>query len=278
MRIAVNCVSSMNDFQFEDKFNSFRNNYCNDTFIKTYHIVPEKNYVDKYFSICKWLKNNNIDNTKIIYYGILFMYSEFNDKNILPLINDYYTTDIFDTKKISNSKEIIVNEGIDINVDKDTKALLNELGNLPIFKEGFFKDGITTAFNIMMRCIDYDRNAFVKFINKKRILNVFTLNIYQSLRWKKMREYYTVQNLSLSTVFDLYCCADKLPSANDFKVLLDSIINDTIGITDLLGRWKKQHKTLLSCYIGEDEKRYLEYLLLSNRINYKDLEKYVYSK
>lgn len=130
-------------------------------------------------------------------------------------------------------------------------------------------------------CIFDNTNQFIEYVKANPLLDMkVTLNTYQSLRFNKMlkRDEFTKFNAEAfnTILYTSYIMQDQLPSIEDFKKAVEYAKSYTT-ISEVLKAWRKKHKQLLSCYIGEDEKQYLEYMLLSNTVNYEKLKEFLYS-
>lgn len=129
----------------------------------------------------------------------------------------------------------------------------------------------------------YDNNEqFIEFVKNNPLVTAeVSLNMYQSLRYKKMMntEVKTPDgNVAMMphSAFSAFIMQEQMSSAEDIKKAFEFAKSYTT-INEVLKAWRKRHKQLLSCFIGEDEKQYLEYMLLSNTINYRELKEYLYS-
>lgn len=76
----------------------------------------------------------------------------------------------------------------------------------------------------------------------------------------------------------MFLLGKQLPSLGKFKEEYTKAKHNYITISGVLKNWRRKNKKLLSCYVSDDEKQYLEYMLLSNSVDYKELKKFIYNK
>lgn len=141
---------------------------------------------------------------------------------------------------------------------------------------------VNMATITILEYICNNSEQFIEFAKNNPLFNAeVSLNMYQSLRYRKM------MNTEVTTpegdcakmpysAFNAFILQEQMPSAEDFKKAFEFAKSYTT-INEVLKAWRKRHKQLLSCFIGEDEKQYLEYMLLSNTVNYGELKEYLYN-
>lgn len=140
---------------------------------------------------------------------------------------------------------------------------------------------LLAAIHIIFTCVFDNSNQFIEYTKTNPLFDIkVQLNTYQTLRFNKMMKSYEFNNadaVAFNTVLHTsYFLQDQLPSIEDFKKAMEYAKSYTT-VSEVLKAWRKKHKQLLSCYIGEDEKQYLEYMLLSNTVNYEKLNEFLYS-
>lgn len=143
------------------------------------------------------------------------------------------------------------------------------------------RSAVLAAVHIIFTCIFDNSNQFIEYTKANPLLDAKAqLNTYQTLRFNKMLKSHEFNNddaVAFKTALHTsYILQDQMPSIEDFKKAFEYAKSYTT-VSEILKAWRKKHKQLLPCYIGEDEKQYLEYMLLSNTVNYEKLKEFLYS-
>lgn len=263
----------------EEELDSFRTalRSCIWTIAKTkpgldFSMTSQLNYViDK-------LGKNGVDETKLVYYGIQFMLDQIinGDVNIITnaqkMMLPFNTADMFTKLNTGNSW---------LYYDSDANVLLASLGKL--FRVNNSNVAIDhdelLGFIIMMAYVINKSDEFINFVSSHKLIEVSSvLNIYWTLRYKKLKKEESVNGITFEQVFNMYLLSKQLPSLDKFKQEYEKAKYNYITISSVLKNWRRKNKKLLSCYVSDDEKQYLEYMLLSNSVDYKELKKFIYSK
>lgn len=224
------------------------------------------------------LNKNGVDDTKLVCYGIQFMLDRIINGDIDIITNVQKKTLPFNTADMMTR----LNAGSSwIYYDSSANALLASLGKL--FRNNNCKIAIDhdelLGFIIMMAYILNESDEFINFVSSHKLVETSSdLNIYWTLRYKKLKKSESVNGISFEQAFNLYLLGKQLPSLGKFKEEYTKAKHNYITISSVLKNWRRKNKKLLSCYVSDDEKQYLEYMLLSNAVDYKELEKFIYNK
>lgn len=224
------------------------------------------------------LNKNGVDDTKLVCYGIQFMLDRIINGDIDIITNAQKKTLPFNTADMMTR----LNAGSSwIYYDSSANALLTSLGKL--FRNNNCKIAIDhdelLGFIIMMAYILNESDEFINFVSSHKLVEASSdLNIYWTLRYKKLKKSESVNDISFEQAFNLYLLGKQLPSLGKFKEEYTKAKHNYITISSVLKNWRRKNKKLLSCYVSDDEKQYLEYMLLSNAVDYKELKKFIYNK
>ena len=135
---------------------------------------------------------------------------------------------------------------------------------------------------LVQGCMAYvlnESDEFINFVSSHKLVEVSSdLHIYWTLRYNKLKKTETVNGISFEKAFTLFLLGKQLPSLGKFKEEYTKAKHNYITISGVLKNWRRKNKKLLSCYVSDDEKQYLEYMLLSNSVDYKELKKFIYNK
>lgn len=244
-------------------------------FFWSFSVVSQYNY------LVNELNKHGVDKTKLVYYGLRFMYERISAGDIDAILDVQKLPAPFD---FTHSREFkaVCGTNVDILYDYDTQFLLESLGkefNITSSK----KDSINNfhlGINVLMSYIINESAEFIDYVCSHKMVEFsHDLNIYWSLRYNKVKgDYLKNPYANFEQAFNMYLLSKQLPPAVAFKDAYTKIKNNYVSINTVLKNWKRQNKKLLSCYINDDEKQYLEFMLLSNTVNYKELEKFIYNK
>lgn len=229
------------------------------------------------------LEKNSINKYELAYYGICFMLDRISKGDIDVIADIQKLSASFNTIIICgiNDTALVKEESFVYGTGVD--ALLASLGKLLRLNNCTIKcnDSILGS-SILVGYILNESDEFIKYVLSHKMEKVsFDLNIYWSLRFNKIKANFTNiidDSINFGNAFNMYLLDTQLPTASMFKEEYSKVKNNYISITSVLKNWKRKNKKLLSCYINEDEKQYLEYMLLSNTVNYKELKQFVYGK
>lgn len=284
MKFKTNTFKSISQNELSKALNDFRNDMYSDKWggieYANIKVRPDIFSIFNYINIT--FRNLKVDSSKLFYYGILFMFDKMKkgeiDEISLVQTSDNNHFENTDSKLLGSTGN--ESKNLDIEVDNKTEILLADIGNLIRLKNAKIKYnsvdlGTIVILNYIINC----NSEFIEFVkNHKLVESSIDMTIYQMLRWKKLKKDMVCEKINFNEVFDQYLISKQLPSISDFKEAYTYAKNNYITISDFLKTWKRKNKKLLSCYINEDEKQYLEYMLLSNTVNYKELKKFIYSK
>lgn len=238
-----------------------------------------------YFSMASKLNYVNdklskigVDDTKLVYYGIQFMLDRIMNGDIDIIANTQKkalpinTADML-TKYTTGSSWIYY--------DTNANVLLAALGKL--FRLNNCDVAVDhdelLGFVILMAYVINESDEFIEFVSSHKLVEASSdLNIYWTLRYNKLKKTEVINGISFEKAFTLFLLGKQLPSLGKFKEEYTKAKHNYITISGVLKNWRKKNKKLLSCYVSDDEKQYLEYMLLSNSVDYKELKKFIYSK
>lgn len=224
------------------------------------------------------LNKNGADETKLVYYGIDFMLDRITQGDIDIITNAQTMTLPFNTATMLTN----LNSGSSwVYYDTHANSLLASLGKL--FRINGTKVAIghdeLLGFIIMMGYVLNESDEFIEFVSSHKLVEVSSdLNIYWTLRYKKLEKEKFAKDIRFEQVFNMYLLGKQLPSFGKFKEEYTKAKHNYITISSVLKNWRRKNKKLLSCYVSDDEKMYLEYMLLSNNVDYKELKKFIYNK
>lgn len=243
-------------------------------FFWSFSVVSQYNY------LVNELNKHGVDKTKLVYYGLRFMYERISTGDIDPILDVQKLPAPFDFTHSSELKAVC-GTNVDILYDYDTQFLLESLGkgfNISSKKDS--ASNFQLGINVLMSYIINESAEFIDYVCSHKMAEFsYDLNIYWSLRYNKLKEYYVKNKYAdFDQAFNMYLLSKQLPSSDAFKDAYNKIKNNYVSINTVLKNWKRHNKKLLSCYINDDEKQYLEFMLLSNTVNYKELEKFIYNK
>lgn len=223
------------------------------------------------------LGKNGVDDTKLVYYGIHFMLDRIVNGDIDIITNTQKKTLPFNTADMLTR----YNTGSSwIYYDTPANVLLASLGKLFRINNSVANDhDELLGFIIMMAYVLNESDEFIDFVSSHKLVEESSdLNIYWTLRYNKLKKTEVVNGISFEKAFTLYLLGKQLPSLGKFKEEYTKAKHNYITISSVLKNWRRKNKKLLSCYVSDDEKQYLEYMLLSNSVDYKELKKFIYSK
>ena len=237
-----------------------------------FSMASQLNYVNEKLS------KIGADDTKLVYYGIQFMLDRIMNGDIDIITNaqkktlPINTADML-TKYTTGSSWIYY--------DTNANVLLAALGKL--FRLNNCEVAVDhdelLGFVILMAYVINESDEFIEFVSSHKLVEVSSdLNIYWTLRYNKLKKTEVVNGISFEKAFTLFLLGKQLPSLGKFKEEYTKAKHNYITISGVLKNWRKKNKKLLSCYVSDDEKQYLEYMLLSNSVDYKELKKFIYSK
>ena len=237
-----------------------------------FSMASQLNYVNEKLS------KIGVDDTKLVYYGIQFMLDRIMNGDIDIITNaqkktlPINTADML-TKYTTGSSWIYY--------DTNANVLLAALGKL--FRLNNCEVAVDhdelLGFVILMAYVINESDEFIEFVSSHKLVEVSSdLNIYWTLRYNKLKKTEVVNGISFEKAFTLFLLGKQLPSLGKFKEEYTKAKHNYITISGVLKNWRKKNKKLLSCYVSDDEKQYLEYMLLSNSVDYKELKKFIYSK
>ena len=219
-----------------------------------------------------------VDDTKLIYYGIQFMLDRIANGDI-----DSIATAQKETPPINTADTLTrYNVGSSwLYYDTNANVFLAALGKL--FRLNNCKVAVDhdelLGFVILMAYVLNESDEFINFVSSHKLVEASSdLNIYWTLRYNKLKKTETVNGISFEKAFTLFLLGKQLPSLGKFKEEYTKAKHNYITISSVLKNWRRKNKKLLSCYVSDDEKQYLEYMLLSNSVDYKELKKFIYSK
>lgn len=243
-------------------------------FFWSFSVVSQYNY------LVNELNKHGVDKTKLVYYGLRFMYERISTGDIDPILDVQKLPAPFDFTHSSELKAVC-GTNVDILYDYDTQFLLESLGkgfNISSKKDS--ASNFQLGINVLLSYIINESAEFIDYVCSHKMAEFsYDLNIYWSLRYNKLKEYYVKNKYAdFDQAFNMYLLSKQLPSSDAFKDAYNKIKNNYVSINTVLKNWKRHNKKLLSCYINDDEKQYLEFMLLSNTVNYKELEKFIYNK
>ena len=224
------------------------------------------------------LGKNGADETKLVYYGINFMLDRITQGDIDIITNTQKMTLPFNTAAMLTN----LNAGsLWLYYDTSANSLLVSLGKL--FRVNDTKVAVDhdelLGFIIMMAYVINESDEFIEFVSSHKLVEVSSdLNIYWTLRYKKLEKEKFAKDIRFEQVFNMYLLGKQLPSFGKFKEEYTKAKHNYITISSVLKNWRRKNKKLLSCYVSDDEKLYLEYMLLSNNVDYKALKKFIYNK
>lgn len=222
------------------------------------------------------LGKNGVDDTKLVYYGIHFMLDRIVNGDIDIIANTQKKTLPFNTADMTR-----YNTGSSwIYYDTPANVLLASLGKLFRINNSVADDhDELLGFIIMMAYVLNESDEFIDYVSSHKLVEESSdLNIYWTLRYNKLKKTEVVNGISFEKAFTLYLLGKQLPSLGKFKEEYTKAKHNYITISSVLKNWRRKNKKLLSCYVSDDEKQYLEYMLLSNSVDYKELKKFIYSK
>ena len=219
-----------------------------------------------------------VDDTKLIYYGIQFMLDRITNGDIDIIANAQKQTLPINTADTLTRYNVGSSW---IYYDTNANVLLAALGKL--FRLNNCKVAVDhdelLGFVILMAYVLNESDEFINFVSSHKLVEASSdLNIYWTLRYNKLKKTETVNGISFEKAFTLFLLGKQLPSLGKFKEEYTKAKHNYITISGVLKNWRKKNKKLLSCYVSDDEKQYLEYMLLSNSVDYKELKKFIYSK
>ena len=219
-----------------------------------------------------------VDDTKLIYYGIQFMLDRITNGDIDIIANAQKETLPINTADTLTRYNVGSSW---IYYDTNANVLLAALGKL--FRLNNCKVAVDhdelLGFIILMAYVINESDEFIEFVSSHKLVEASSdLNIYWTLRYNKLKKTETVNGISFEKAFTLFLLGKQLPSLGKFKEEYTKAKHNYITISGVLKNWRKKNKKLLSCYVSDDEKQYLEYMLLSNSVDYKELKKFIYSK
>lgn len=224
------------------------------------------------------LGKNGADETKLVYYGINFMLDRITQGDIDTITNAQKMALPFNTATMLTN---LTAGSSWVYYDTSANSLLASLGKL--FRVNGTKVAIDhdelLGFIIMMAYALNESDEFIEFVSSHKLVEVSSdLNIYWTLRYKKLEKEKFVKDIRFEQVFNMYLLGKQLPSFGKFKEEYTKAKHNYITISSVLKNWRRKNKKLLSCYVSDDEKLYLEYMLLSNNVDYKELKKFIYNK
>lgn len=280
MKVSFGVFNNSNSIQsIEKELDSFRTDYHG----LMWAIAGTKPGLD--YSMAAQLKyvidklgKNGADETKLVYYGINFMLDRITQGDIDIITNAQKMTLPFNTATMLTN----LSAGSSwVYYDTHANSLLASLGKL--FRVNDTKVAIghdeLLGFIIMMGYVLNESDEFIEFVSSHKLVEVSSdLNIYWTLRYKKLEKEKFVKDIRFEQVFNMYLLGKQLPSFGKFKEEYTKAKHNYITISSVLKNWRRKNKKLLSCYVSDDEKLYLEYMLLSNNVDYKELKKFIYNK
>ena len=222
------------------------------------------------------LGKNGVDDTKLVYYGIHFMLDRIVNGDIDIITNTQKKTLSFNTADMLTR----YNTGSSwIYYDTPANVLLVALGKLFRINNSVADDhDELLGFNIMMAYVLNESDEFIDYVSSHKLVEESSdLNIYWTLRYNKLKKTEVVNGISFEKAFTLYLLGKQLPSLGKFKEEYTKAKHNYISISSVLKNWRRKNKKLLSCYVSDDEKQYLEYMLLSNSVDYKKLKEFIYN-
>lgn len=219
-----------------------------------------------------------VDDTKLVYYGIQFMLDRIVNGDIDIITNTQKKTLPINTADMMTR---FTTGSSWIYYDTNANVLLAALGKL--FRLNNCKVAVDhdelLGFIILMAYVLNESDEFINFVSSHKLVEASSdLNIYWTLRYKKLKKSESVNDISFEQAFNLYLLGKQLPSLGKFKEEYTKAKHNYITISSVLKNWRRKNKKLLSCYVSDDEKQYLEYMLLSNAVDYKELKKFIYNK
>lgn len=223
------------------------------------------------------LGKNGVDDTKLVYYGIHFMLDRIVNGDIDIITNTQKKTLPFNTADMLTR----YNTGSSwIYYDTPANVLLASLGKLFRINNSVADDhDELLGFIIMMAYVLNESDEFIEYVSSHKLVEESSdLNIYWTLRYNKLKKTEVVNGISFEKAFTLYLLGKQLPSLGKFKEEYTKAKHNYITISSVLKNWRRKNKKLLSCYVSDDEKQYLEYMLLSNSVDYKKLKEFIYNK
>lgn len=277
MRVNFSVFNCSNNFDIEQEIDNYRAitqngilKFGKEQQFFSYSEVSQLNYV------FNELKKNGVDKTKFMHYAIRFAYDRFLHDDIDGVIHmqKLYSEPFDDIKKSFGTI-------VEIFTDNNTTALLQSLGKS--LRTGNMQQKYPDyqfGFEIVFYYVFKETDKFIEFINSNKLMHLnANLNIYWSLRFKKIKEdFLLVDVMTFEQAFNMFLLDKQLPTVSSFKQEYLRVKNNYVSISTVLKNWKRKNKKLLSCYINDDEKQYLEYMLLSNSVNYEELKKFIYGK
>lgn len=275
-------IKKMSDEALITKLNEFRNMFDNAPSVVRIATTIDIDITANTDTSLQLIENEVIqyginNRTAMLYQGIRFFIDKLSrGEEINPIRVDWAIpcpmanrTDAYQISYYPGMKAVNLLVAIG-NAFADPKMICNNKRNAAVA-------GVHAIFT----CIFDNTNQFIEYVKANPLLDMkVTLNTYQSLRFNKMlrRDEFTKFHAEAfnTILYTSYIMQDQLPSIEDFKKAVEYAKSYTT-VSEVLKAWRKKHKQLLSCYIGEDEKQYLEYMLLSNTVNYEKLKEFLYS-
>lgn len=279
MKVSFNVFNQPNSIQsVEEELDSFRTTIRSGIWAIArtkpgldFTMASQLNYVnDKLGKI-------GVDDTKLIYYGIQFMLDRIMNGDIDIIANAQKQTLPINTAALTR-----YNVGSSwIYYDTNANVLLSALGKL--FRLNNCEVAVDhdelLGFDILMAYVLNESDEFINFVSSHKLVEASSdLNIYWTLRYNKLKKAEVVNGISFEKAFTLFLLGKQLPSLGKFKEEYTKAKHNYITISGVLKNWRRKNKKLLSCYVSDDEKQYLEYMLLSNSVDYKELKKFIYNK
>ena len=279
MKVSFNVLNQPNSIQsVEEELDSFRTTIRSGIWAIArtkpgldFTMASQLNYVnDKLGKI-------GVDDTKLIYYGIQFMLDRIMNGDIDIIANAQKQTLPINTAALTR-----YNVGSSwIYYDTNANVLLSALGKL--FRLNNCEVAVDhdelLGFDILMAYVLNESDEFINFVSSHKLVEASSdLNIYWTLRYNKLKKAEVVNGISFEKAFTLFLLGKQLPSLGKFKEEYTKAKHNYITISGVLKNWRRKNKKLLSCYVSDDEKQYLEYMLLSNSVDYKELKKFIYNK
>ena len=203
------------------------------------------------------LGKNGVDDTKLVYYGIHFMLDRIVNGDIDIITNTQKKTLSFNTADMLTR----YNTGSSwIYYDTPANVLLVALGKLFRINNSVADDhDELLGFNIMMAYVLNESDEFIDYVSSHKLVEESSdLNIYWTLRYNKLKKTEVVNGISFEKAFTLYLLGKQLPSLGKFKEEYTKAKHNYISISSVLKNWRRKNKKLLSCYVSDDEKQYLE--------------------
>lgn len=282
MKVTFNIFDSNTDINLEQEMDTFRLNALSNLWTFSFN-DPVLNYsaVSKFNHIMDEMKRNNVDKTKFVYYAIRFMFDRISSHNDISHITNAVQevtslSNITLLNKSNGTKVVFYSESNSVSLLKSLGVFFKKVNNNRINAD----DTTAGVYVLIAYAID-NPDEFIKFVKSCKLTYVSTnLNIYWSLRFKKLKQNCTIDipNVTFEQIFNMYLLGKQLPSVAAFKQEYTRVKTNYVSISTVLKNWKRKNKKLLSCYINDDEKQYLEYMLLSNTVNYEELKKFIYNK